>query len=268
MKSMKIAVVALAMFGISGCVSGIKQEVRPVKQITGNEVCITENPLVTGKFLQEFRKSIEENGYKTKLLPANSSINDCLVVSTYIAHWSWDVATYISYLKIRVYHSGQLVGDALYDARKPGNTFDKFVRAEKKIRELVSALFPVTTVSLTTSATPSAERKLTGTTSSAERKLTGAEIQELVSGVTAYGRSSQGANIMVKYAPDGTLSVSVGSSFTDKGKWELQGDKICATWNKIRNGERACFDLIHVNGDTYRVVDPHGKEFRRKFVKW
>lgn len=135
----RIAVV-FTMLVISGC-SNITQEVSPVRPISGDEVCIIENPDVKSGFLQAFTGTLEAKGYKVKLLPADAVLTDCTVSSFYLAHWGWDLALYMSYAKIKVFRDGRQIGSVVYDARE-GGVFDKFIRGDAKVRELVNLLFP------------------------------------------------------------------------------------------------------------------------------
>ena len=52
----------------------------------------------------------------------------------------WDIALYMAYAAIKVYHNGKLDGEAIYDSRSGGGNFSKFIDAEPKIRELVEQL--------------------------------------------------------------------------------------------------------------------------------
>jgi len=58
----------------------------------------------------------------------------------------------MKYAEIKVYRNAALAGEAIYDATWGGGRLDKFINAEKKIRELVEALF------LTRKAQSSTER--------------------------------------------------------------------------------------------------------------
>ena len=141
MKSLNYGVVAIAVLGISGCAT-IDQKIRPISQISNDEVCIIENPKVQPGFLNQFKKTLEENGYKHKILPENSGFKDCNIISIYTANWAWDLALYMAYAKISVYQAGQPLGNAVYDARKAGLNSDKFVRGMKKWMNLSASCFP------------------------------------------------------------------------------------------------------------------------------
>jgi hypothetical protein len=125
---------------LQGC--AITQTVKPFKDSGIEEVCIIENPSVRYGFLAAYKHALEENGYKTKILRPMAAVDECAVTTTYTANWLWDLALYMAYAEIRVYHRGQLSGEALYDSKRGGGNPGKFINAESKVRELAQALFP------------------------------------------------------------------------------------------------------------------------------
>ena len=131
---------ALILLTISAC--SITQTVDPVHELDTNQVCIIENPQVREGFLAELQNALRAKNAQVQILGAEASTIDCLIVTTYIARWSWDLTIYMSYAEINVFRNGMVVGKALYDATKGGGRLDKFVDAEPKIRELVDQLFP------------------------------------------------------------------------------------------------------------------------------
>ena len=71
-----------------GC--AINQTVEPLKGPAPNEICIIENPDVRPGFLVEYQKTLEEFGYRVRVLPESGQITDCMITSSYVARWSWD----------------------------------------------------------------------------------------------------------------------------------------------------------------------------------
>ena len=134
-------VLLFPVFALMGC--SIVQTVDPIEGVSGlEEICIIEDPAVREGFLIEYRKSVEAKGIAVRLLENGSSITDCEWTSTYSARWSWDLTIYMSYSVIRVFHNGQVSGEALYDATRGGGRLDKkFIKADAKIREIVDELF-------------------------------------------------------------------------------------------------------------------------------
>lgn len=125
---------------LTGC--AIKQNVSPYTSTISGELCIIEDPAVRSGFLTEYRRTLNEMGIMHRVIPADSSIEECSTTSTYTARWSWDFTLYMSHALIKVYEAGQLTAEAEYDSRKGGLRLDKWKDAEPKIRELVHQLFP------------------------------------------------------------------------------------------------------------------------------
>ncbi len=40
-------------------------------------------------------------------------------------------------------------------------------------------------------------------------------------------------------------------SFADKDRWSVEGDASCSHWEKIRDGDKGCWDVIKRGGDDY-----------------
>lgn len=105
-------------------------------------LCIIENPAVRKGFFETYQQVLQERGHTVRTLPQGSDIRACTLTTTYMGRWSWDLAIYLSYARIDVYNDGRLIGSAEYDARSGGANMGKFVKGEKKIRELAERLFP------------------------------------------------------------------------------------------------------------------------------
>lgn len=141
MTTMTKLVLLFPVFTLMGC--SIVQTVDPIEGVGGlEEICIIEDPAVREGFLSEYRKSVEAKGIAVRLLENGSSTTDCEWTSNYSARWSWGPAIYMAYAVIRVFHNGQVSGEALYDATRGGGRVDKkFIEADAKIREIVDELF-------------------------------------------------------------------------------------------------------------------------------
>ena len=135
--------VTLVAVLLAGCGS-IQQVVKPVVSSSSEprDICVIDNPAVRESFLAAYRKALSERGFAVRTLPAGSSVASCPLTSTYTANWRWDLALYLAYTNLKVFQSGQLGGEALYDSMGAGASTSKFVNAEEKIRELTSQLFP------------------------------------------------------------------------------------------------------------------------------
>jgi hypothetical protein len=125
---------------LAGC--SITQQVKPVADPPGKEICIVESPAVRAGFIDAYRRSLSARGFTVRMLPTGADVATCPMTSTYNARWSWDLALYMSYAELRVYGNGKPVGEATYDSTRGGGNMNKFIEADKKIDELVSLLFP------------------------------------------------------------------------------------------------------------------------------
>lgn len=128
---------------LTGC--AIHQKITPVATLSTPEVCIIHSPGVRAGFLESYQRALVNQGYAVKQLPASASIADCPVTSTYSGKWRWDLALYMAYAEIKVFHQGKLAGEATYDAQSGGSNMRKFIDAQEKITELVKQLFPART---------------------------------------------------------------------------------------------------------------------------
>jgi len=140
LKSRFLSALALTSL-LGGC--AITQNVKPVDNLAGKEICVVVNPAVSQPgFLVAYTRSLNEKGYMVRELPPGSSVNECPVTSTYTANWRWDLALYMAFADIKVYQNGSQVGQAVYDAMSGGANMSKFIKGDAKIAELVDQLFP------------------------------------------------------------------------------------------------------------------------------
>ena len=89
-------------------------------------------------------------------------------------------------------------------------------------------------------------------------KLSADALQALLPGATGYGTSSRGAPLEIEYFGDGTQTITVGSNFSDRGKWWIEEGNYCSQWDKIRKGEKGCFFFFHKSGDDYHYEQTDG----------
>jgi hypothetical protein len=135
-----------AMKGVTAGVLGLcvgacsHSEVLPVAALDTKEMCVIERPgagALGADFLRAYQQALRDKGYSTKVLPPNSSLDTCAVVSTYSARWSLDPFLYLQSAEIYVYKSGRPSGRALFQA-----PHSAFFTTEGKVRELVRQLYP------------------------------------------------------------------------------------------------------------------------------
>ena len=53
------------------------------------------------------------------------------------------------------------------------------------------------------------------------------------------------------FAADGTARIDGGAA--DTGKWRLDDDGYCVTWQKLRGGREACFTIVRM-GNEFLIV--------------
>jgi len=142
----KPLVVSIALLvGTSACV--IRQDTQPVqvtKELGTEIVIIPKTKGVRRGFTKTYREALEDKGFSVLEKKAGTRFSDYPLASTYIAKWSWDVTTYMSYAEIWVYQYGKQIGHVIYKVQ--GGNFSlrpsKWKNAEPKIHELVDELFP------------------------------------------------------------------------------------------------------------------------------
>jgi hypothetical protein len=140
---MRRSVVLPLLLLVVGC--SIVQEVKPVdqKNLPGKEICVVQNADVRQGFLDAYKAALESKGFAVRILAPGSGITQCPLLTTYTANWRWDLALYMAYARMTIFRDGQQIGQATYDALVGGGrVFEKFIKADEKIRELVNQLFP------------------------------------------------------------------------------------------------------------------------------
>ena len=141
---MRHRVIVPLLVGLALVACSIKQNVRPVTSadLATREICIRENKTVREGFLEAYRQALESKGFSVRVLDPDAGIRACPLLTTYTANWRWDLALYMAYAELTVFRDGNEIGKATYDALMGGGRMDKFIKADEKVRELVSQLFP------------------------------------------------------------------------------------------------------------------------------
>ena len=142
----KKLLILLSAAVVSAC--SITQNIQSVEMSRGSEICIIENTGVRKGFLEEFKSVLSSKGIAYQVVSEGSVPASCEWTSTYMANWTWDLALYMSYAEIKVFHNGNLEGVAKYDSTRGGANLSKFIDAETKIQELVNELMQFKSVSL------------------------------------------------------------------------------------------------------------------------
>ncbi len=143
----KKCIIGLALIGvtISGC--SIKQSVEPAELQQEAKVCIVDNPQVRDSFLEELKSAVDDRGIMYEVVSSGNTSANCEWKVTYTANWTWDLALYMSYARISVFHNGELDGEAIYDSTAGSGNMGKFINAGDKVRELVDELMKYKTAS-------------------------------------------------------------------------------------------------------------------------
>lgn len=137
---MRIAVLLVAAAALlQGCT--INQDVSSVADKEIPEITIIENPAVRNTFLDALSAAVRKQGVEAKIGPRSSPPENYPYAMTYTANWAWDMALYLVYTEINIYHQGEKIGGAVYDAKGGGANMGKFINAEEKVNELVDELF-------------------------------------------------------------------------------------------------------------------------------
>lgn len=58
----------------------------------------------------------------------------------------------------------------------------------------------------------------------------------------------------VRYSKNGKASLRIkgGGIKSDKGTWRFRGNRLCVTWEKIRDGKEGCFTVTRTGARSYR----------------
>ncbi len=131
---------------LSAC--SIKQVVEPAEMPEKSSLCIIENPDVREGFLTTFKSVLNDKNISYRVVNESAVPSECEWTATYVGNWRWDLALYMAYAEIKIFHNGSLDGEAIYDSKMGGANMSKFIDAESKIRELVNELMQLKTSSL------------------------------------------------------------------------------------------------------------------------
>lgn len=149
----RLFILLTVVVAVSGCAS--QQSMKFIGKPPPS-VCIAEHKAVKPGVLKVIRETFEANGVLTwringtyvkrgtmwhpSVLPEQRK--NCNAIVFYVANWTWDIAVYMHFANIWVTNPEMThkVAYAVYQGGQSLN-LDKFINAEKKIRELVNSLF-------------------------------------------------------------------------------------------------------------------------------
>ncbi|WP_316152212.1 Sbal_3080 family lipoprotein [Cupriavidus sp. BIC8F] len=110
----------------------------------GTLLCVVVNPVAGNDYVEAFRASLELRNFEVRLVRPDASVAACPMVALYSARSAWFWMSYLSSVDITVFHEGDRVGKAIYNANRSagGLNLSNFVQPSSKLDELVEQLFP------------------------------------------------------------------------------------------------------------------------------
>jgi hypothetical protein len=97
--------------------------------------------------------------------------------------------------------------------------------------------------------------------------LSGHQLRSAVSGKTVYIQTPIGAEVPVRYRPNGTMSGNSGMQLAmlggesvakDNGQWWISRTELCQKWNNWSGGQSYCY-RFQIEGNRVRWVRNDGK---------
>lgn len=61
-----------------------------------------------------------------------------------------------------------------------------------------------------------------------------------------------------EFLPDGTVKVSVGTNFSDAGRYRVTDGGWCSQYGRIRGGAETCFRVYQTGPNAYSTVTDKG----------
>ncbi|WP_455285112.1 Sbal_3080 family lipoprotein [Cupriavidus necator] len=110
----------------------------------GTLLCVVVNPVTGNDYVEAFRASLQQRNFEVKLVRPDASVAACPMVALYSARSAWYWTSYLSSVDITVFHNGDRVGKAIYNANRSagGLNLSNLVQPASKLEELVEQLFP------------------------------------------------------------------------------------------------------------------------------
>jgi len=118
-----------------------KQVTALEKPLTVKKICIKNNPQVLMKegFLPELESQLQEHGIRTSVFDGNIP-QECQYTLEYTANWQWDLAMYLTYMRLDLREKGNIIASAEYDARRGGGNMSKFGHTSEKMHPLLNEM--------------------------------------------------------------------------------------------------------------------------------
>ena len=98
--------------------------------------------------------------------------------------------------------------------------------------------------------------------SAAEQTLAGDALKNKLSGQIAIGPRDRGDTMKINFLADGSAKITLtgDKQKTDKGKWWVQGEKLCRQFNRLFKGRKIC-SQVTADGDTLKWRKGDGSVF-------
>ena len=132
---------SVLMLGLLGACSINKNVVALDQPLKVQSVCIKKNPKVLMKegFLPELESQLQSHGIKTSVYEGDIP-SGCPHTVEYTANWAWDLAMYLTYMRVEIRESGNVIASAEYDARRGGGNMGKFGHTSEKMKPLIAEM--------------------------------------------------------------------------------------------------------------------------------
>ncbi len=72
-------------------------------------------------------------------------------------------------------------------------------------------------------------------------------------------QASNGRSGTSQFQPDGTVSVQVGANFNDTGRYWINDSGWCSQYQRIRQGQQACFRVYQTGPNAWSTVTDKGE---------
>lgn len=136
---MKVLIVFLAI-ALTGCASD--KGITDFRQYNSDSksILILKDAPTRETVLPVLTQWFSDNGFSATVIESLNEVDPELHVFSYRAKWSWDLATYMRDVEMKVKSKGETLGLLRFDALQYGG-FGKFGNAEVRLKILLDALF-------------------------------------------------------------------------------------------------------------------------------
>lgn len=130
----------IALLLLSGCVTNKGLIKLQQASIESKKIIILKDHPTRESVLPVLENWFYENGYSAKVVQSLGEVNPEDYVFSYRAKWSWDMATYMRDVEMKLKVKGETLGDLKFDSLQYGG-FGKFGDAETRLKIMLDVLF-------------------------------------------------------------------------------------------------------------------------------